>query len=268
MSRFREVFPARKAIIGLCHLPPLPDYPDSPGIDALLTHALNDLRVLQDGGFDGILIENEYDRPHRVSVEPGTVAAMTEITMAVSSAAEKIIVGCEILLNDPRASFDVAKASGATFIRTDYFVDKMTRPQYGEFEIDPEGLINYRKEIAADDVLILADIQVKYATMIEKRPLQESARLACIKGADAVVVTGDETGDAPTVAQLRAARSGVITSGFDIPVLIGSGLAAGNAAILLGECDGAIVGTALMRDRQVDAAAMQRLLDAAEKART
>ena len=268
MSRFREVFSGRKAIIGLCHLPPLPDYPDSPGIDALLAHAFNDLRVLQDGGFDGILVENEYDRPHRVSAEPGTIAAMSEITIAVSSAAEKITVGCEILLNDPKASLDVAKASAATFIRTDYFVDRMTRPQYGEFEIDPEGLINYRKKIAATDVLILADIQVKYATMIEERPLQESAHIACIKGADAVVVTGDETGDAPTVGQLRAARSGVIASGLDIPVIIGSGLAADNAAELLGECDGAIVGTALMRDRQVDASAAQRLMQEAEKART
>lgn len=267
MSRFREVFPARKAIIGLSHLPPLPDYPDSPGIDVLRRHALSDLRVLQDGGFDGILIENEYDRPHRVTAAPATIASMIEIATAVSAAAEKIVPGCEILLNDPKASLDVAKAAGAAFIRTDYFVDRMTRPQYGEFEIDPEGLINYRKKIAAVDVLILADIQVKYAAMIGKRPLRESARLACSKGADAVVVTGDETGDAPTVGQLREARSGVIDSGLDIPVLIGSGLAAGNATELLGECDGAIVGTALMRDRQVDASALQRLMLEVEKLR-
>jgi predicted TIM-barrel enzyme len=117
-------------------------------------------------------------------------------------------------------------------------------------------------------VLILADIQVKYAAMIGKRTLRESARLACSKGADAVIVTGDETGDAPTVGQLREARSGVIDGGLDIPVLIGSGLAAGNATELLGECDGAIVGTALMRDRRVDASALQRLMLEVEKLRT
>lgn len=268
MSRFYELFPGHKTIIGLSHLPPLPDYPDSPGIDALRAHALEDLRVLQSGGADGVLIENEYDRPHRILAEAMTVDSMTEITRHVSQAAEGIIVGCEILLNDPKASLDVAKACGARFVRTDYFVDRMMRPQYGEFEIDAEELIRYRQEIGAADVLILADIQVKYATMIEKRSLQDSARLACLKGADAIVVTGDETGDAPAVQALRQAREGVAVSGLDVPVLIGSGLAADNAVTLLAECEGAIVGTALMEDRRVDRAALQRLMTKVEKART
>lgn len=267
MSRFHEVFSARKVIIGLSHLPPLPDYPDSPGIDALRAHALNDLQRLQRGGFDGILIENEYDRPHRVLAEPATIDSMMAVTSSVAREAEKIVVGCEILLNDPRASLDVASACGARFIRTDYFVDRMSRPQYGEFEIDPEGLITYREKSGASDVLIMADIQVKYATMLEDRSLQESARLACLKGADAIVVTGDETGDAPTVQQLRQARSGVVAGGFDVPVLIGSGLAADNALELLAECEGAIVGTALMRSRKVDASAIQALMVEVEKAR-
>lgn len=264
MSRFREIFSAPKAIIGLSHLPPLPDYPGSPGIDPLRAHALSDLAVLQTMGCDGILIENEYDRPHRVLAEAETLSAMTEITTTVARAATGILVGCEILLNDPRASLDVAKASGARFIRTDYFVDRMSRPQYGEFDIDPDGLIRYRQEIAAMDVLILADIQVKYATMIDDRSLRESARLACISGADAVVVTGDETGDAPTIGQLRAVRDGV--DGLDIPVLIGSGLDSANASKLLAECDGAIVGTALMRDRKVDADATRQLMAEVKKA--
>ncbi len=267
MSRFREIFPGNKPLIGLSHLPPLPDYPDSPGIDGLRTHALNDVRVLQSGDFDGVLIENEYDRPHRVKAEPETVSAMTDVTATVCAAAKNIVIGCEILLNDPKASLDVAKAAGADFIRTDYFIDKMARPQYGEFEIDPAGLMEYRKEIKASSVLILADIQVKYATMLEKRALQESARLACLQGADAIIVTGDETGDAPTVHQLREARSGVNASGLDVPVLIGSGLATINAFDLLTACDGAIVGTYLMREGKVDAVAMQRLLDEVEKAR-
>ena len=72
----------------------------------------------------------------------------------------------------------------------------MTRPGYGEFAIDPKGLIDYRKSLGAEDILILADIQVKYATMINPRPLAESARLACEENADALVVTGGKTGDA------------------------------------------------------------------------
>jgi membrane complex biogenesis BtpA family protein len=255
MTSFRDLFPGAQAIIGMIHLPPLPDYPESPGIDSVIRHALRDLRVLEEAGFDGVLIENEYDRPHRVTVKPETVSAMTRVTQAVVQESKKPVVGCEILLNDPFASLTVASKSRAGFIRTDYFVDAMTRPGYGEFEIDPQALIEHRKSLGAEDVLILADIQVKYATMIEPRPLAESARSASDHKADAIVVTGSETGDAPTIEDLREARSGA-----DLPVLIGSGLDAENAASLLAVCDGAIVGSSLMHKRAVDPQAAALLM--------
>lgn len=262
MSRFREVFPRAKTIIAVCHLPPLPDYPGSPGTGALVEHALADLAVLERAGVDGMLVENEHDRPHRVRAEPATVAAMTAVTTAACRAAKTVRVGCEILLNDPQASLDVAATSKAQFIRTDYFVDRMARPGYGEFDIDPAGLLAYRREIRAGKILILADIQVKYATMLEERSLEESARQACLHGADAVVVSGDETGDAPEARRLREARAGVARAGDAVPVLVGSGLDPVNARELLSECDGAIVGTALMEDGSIDAGRLDRLLDA------
>ncbi len=255
MSRFSDLFPAAKPIIGMIHLPPLPGYPESTGIGDAIRHAVRDLRVLEEAGVDGVLIENEYDRPHRVTATPETIAAMTRITRAVVQESENAIIGCEILLNDPQASLAIAGMSGASFIRTDYFVDAMTRPEYGEFEIDPKGLIDYRISIGAENVLILADIQVKYATMINPRPLTESARLACAEGSDALVVTGGESGDAPLIEDLRDAMSG-----SDVSVLTGSGFNADNAVELLAECDGAIVGTALMKDRAVDPLAIDLMM--------
>jgi len=252
LSRFRDLFRGDKTIIGMIHLPPLPGFAESKGIDHATRRAVADLHVLEKAGVDGVLIENEYDRPHRVTAAPETVAAMTAITQAVVQESERLIVGCEILLNDPKASLAVAKMSGAQFIRTDYFIDAMTRPGYGEFTIDADDLVIYRSAMDADDILILADIQVKYATMIRNRSLAESAKLACEKQADAIVVTGDVTGNAPVIEHLREAAGGVAASGRDTPVLIGSGLDADNAKTLLAESDGAIVGTALMRDKAVD----------------
>lgn len=267
MSRFHEVFPGRRPVIGVIHLPALPGYPESPGIESIVRKALDDLHALEKGGVDGVLVENEYDRPHRVVAAPETLAAMTRVTRAIVEHSG-IAVGCEILLNDPQGSLAVAQMSGARFIRTDYFVDAMTRPEYGEFAIDPEGLVRYRRRIGADQVLILADIQVKYATMIEARPLSESARLACLQRADAVIVTGTATGDAPTPGHLREAAEGVASSGLTVPVLAGSGVTAANAAALMRCCDGAIVGTALLRDRAVDADAVRRLVAGAGSLRS
>ena len=254
MTRFRQLFGDGKVLIGMIHLPPLPDYPGSPGLERIIEHAVEDAAALKSAGFDGVLLENEYDRPHRVKATPETVYAMTMVTAAVVERSHDVRVGCEILLNDPSASLDVVRAAGADFIRTDYFVDRMTRPEYGEFDIDPDGLIAYREQIGAGDVLILADIQVKYATMIEPRALAESARIACEKGADAVVVSGDATGDAPRAESLRDAAEG-------LPVLVGSGIAPANAAELIDACDGAIVGTSLMKDRVVDLSRAIRLVE-------
>jgi len=238
----------------MIHLPPLPGYPDSKGIKHAIQHAVADLRALEEGGVDGVLIENEYDRPHRITAAPETIAAMTSIARAVVQESESVVIGCEILLNDPKASLAVASMAGARFIRTDYFIDRMTRPEYGEFEIDPDALLDYRSSIGADDVLVLADIQVKYATMVDPCALRESAERASKKSADALIVTGDASGDAPTAEHLRDA------AGTGVPVLIGSGLRPDNAEALLEECDGAIVGTALMRDKSIDADALKLLM--------
>lgn len=254
MADFRKVFPNAKPVIGMIHLPPLPGYPGSKGINHAIRHAVADLRTLEEGGADGVLIENEHDQPHRITATPETIAALTRITRAVVQESESAVVGCEILLNDPKASLAVARMTGARFIRTDYFVDRMTRPEYGEFEIDPDGLLEYRSSIGAGNILILADIQVKYATMIEPRSLRDSAINAVEKGADALIVTGDTSGDAPTAEHLRDA------AGQGLPVLIGSGFKAENAAALLGECDGAIVGTSLMRNGSVHPDALELLM--------
>jgi uncharacterized protein len=254
VDRFRKFFPHQSTIIGVIHLPPLPGYPNSKGIEHAIRHAVADLRALEEGGADGVLVENEHDRPHRVTANRETIAAMTRINRAVVQESETIRVGCEILLNDPKASLAVAQMAGAAFIRTDYFVDRMTRPEYGEFEIDPTSLTDYRQKIGADNILILADIQVKYATMVEPRPLHESARLAKANGADALIITGNATGEAPTIDNLRA------VSDAGIPTLIGSGLQPGNARSLLSACDGAIVGSSLMQDGGVDSDAVELLM--------
>jgi membrane complex biogenesis BtpA family protein len=264
MNTFETVFASAKPIIGFIHLPPLPGFGGHPGLDALVRHALADLDVLMACKIDGVLVENEYDRPHLVSATPAVLAAMKDITSAVVAVGRNIVVGCEILLNDPRASLEVAACSGAQFIRSDYFVDRMSRPGYGEFVIDPEGLVQYRDQ-HAPGVLILADIQVKYASMIQNRPLVESAELAARAGADAVIVTGDATGDAPRVDHLAEAAKGIAGSGQRIPVLIGSGLNAQNAMPLLQSCDGAIVGTSLMTDSKIDAQKSNALMQVVQR---
>ncbi len=259
--KFFERFGSAKPIIGVIHLPALPGYADSTGLDAAIDKALRDLAALEEGGAQGVLVENEYDRPHRVTSSPETTAAMTRITREVEVAAQSIVVGAEILLNDPEASLAVTLAAGGSFIRTDYFVDPMTRPEHGGvMRIDPDGLIAYRSSIGADHIMILADIQVKYATMLVERSLAESAALAAQKGADAIVVSGDATGEPPGVEAIAEAKEGA----GPVPVILGSGLDAANAAGLLAVADGAIVGTSLKTGDHVAAERVAELVAVAK----
>jgi len=242
-------------VIGVIHLPPMPGFAGSPGIEAVIEKALVDQHALQAGGIDGVLVENENDHPHEIAAGPSTIAHMTRVAAALVAQAS-VPVGVEILLNDPKASLAVAAAAGARFIRTDYFVDRMIRPEYGEMDIDPVGLMALRARLGAGNVLVLADIQVKYARMFELRPLAESAALARDNGADAVVVTGIATADAPSTTDIRSARDGA--SGC--PVLIGSGLDAANAETLLRGAGGAIVGTSLKTGDRVDVERVRTLM--------
>jgi membrane complex biogenesis BtpA family protein len=260
MSSFRKSFPRAKSIIGVIHLPALPGYPDSPGINACIDKALADLVALEAGGADGVLVENEYDQPHRLLAERETVACMTRITAEVVAGAKRSVVGIEILINDPEASLAVAQAAGARFIRTDYFTDPMEREEYGgAMRIDAPGLLAYRDRLGADDIMIMADIQVKYARLMVERGLAESAQIALDAGADAVIVSGDATGDPTRVRDLALAKQGA----GEGPVLIGSGLDAGNARALLAPCDGAVVGTSLKSGSMIDAAKVAAVVDAA-----
>jgi hypothetical protein len=185
-----------------------------------------------------------------------TIAAMTRVTRELVARSSKTKVGAEILLNDPEASLAVASMSGAAFIRTDYFVDPMERPEHGgAMRIDPEALLTYRRDIGASNVLVLADVQVKYARMLVERSLEESARLAREHGADAVVVSGAATGQAPAVADVERAKRGA----GKVPVLVGSGVDLENARALLAVADGAIVGTSLMHQGAIDARKVEAL---------
>lgn len=241
--KFNKVFRASKPVIGMIHLWPLVGYQKHPGMGKVIKKALMDLEALGKGGVNGVLVENDADQPHQVKVGPEIIAAMTRVVSEVIKKA-KVPVGVEVLLNDPKASLAIAKATGSKFIRTDYFVDRMSREEYGgEMKIDPKGLIEYRQKIEAEPVLILTDVQVKHAQLLEKgKPIQKSVKQAIQAGSDGVIVTGSWTGVEPDLSELKKAK--LVANNW--PVLVGSGLSVENAVELLGVADGAIVGSSLM----------------------
>ena len=234
----------KKHIIGALHFMPLLGYPEFSSMDTVLDNALTDLDALEKGGIDAIIIENNYDLPHKITVGHETVAAMTYLGSELKKHT-RLPLGVSVLWNDYRAALSIAKVLGAEFVRVPVFVDSVST-DFGIISAEPENVINYRKSIGAESVKIFADIQVKHAIMLNQRPIGESAEEAEQKGADAIIVTGKWTGNAPEIGKLKEAKESV-----SIPVLIGSGLDQKNSLGLLKHADGAIVSTSLKEGLEV-----------------
>ena len=168
---------------------------------------------------------------------------MTTVTRALVAAANRLPVGIEILLNDPEASLAVAHAAGADFIRTDYFADEMSRPEHGVMRIAPERGDRLPRAHRGRPCArpgrhpgqVRADARPAHARGVRARRARAGRR--CDRR------HGHAHGRAASPQDVLAAREGA----GDCPVLVGSGLAPGNARALLEVADGAIVGTSLMR---------------------
>lgn len=241
-TAFTNLFSGR-AIFGMVHLRALPGAPLFTSMDDVLELALHDARALRDGGCAGLVIENFGDRPFtRARVEAETVAAMT---YAIAQIRRDVALpfGVNVLRNDALSALAVAAATGAAFIRVNIHTGAAVTDQ-GLIEGDAYATLRKRASLAPD-VLIFADSLVKHATPLGD-PSPKDLRLRGL--ADAIIVTGSETGAAADPSRLRELRALL-----DAPLLVGSGLNAENAA-QFADADGAIVGTSLKTGERVDVA--------------
>jgi membrane complex biogenesis BtpA family protein len=239
-----QLFDAKKAFIGVIHLPPLPGSPRWHGdLGKVLDRARQEAEVLVQGGVHGIVVENYGDAPFRIGrVDSETVSAMTLAVQAVRDVSP-LPVGVNMLRNDAGSALAVAAVTGAGFIRVNV--------HYGVMAAH-EGLVQgeafdtlRRREALGVDVNILADVLVKHAEPLADTDLGLMAKETATRGlADGLIISGPATGLPTSAADLAAARREV-PGGL---ILVGSGITESNAEELLAIADGAIVGTSLKRD--------------------
>lgn len=232
---------SRRALFGMVHLDALPGSPHFRSLDQVIENAIRDARAIAKGGCTGFAIENYGDKPFtRGRVEAETVAAMTRVIVEVTREVP-LPFGVNVLRNDALSALAIAAATNATFIRVNVHTGAMVTDQ-GIIEGDAYATLRKRAQLAPQ-VLIFADYLVKHAT-----PLGEvSANDLRERGlADALIVTGVATGAAADPSRLAEVRA--VT---DAPLLLGSGLTAGNAS-QFADADAAIVGTSLKTNGVVD----------------
>ena len=225
--------------MGMVHLGPLLGYPNSPPIEEIINNAIQDARIFQDAGYDAILVENNYDLPHEIFVSSGTAVSMGKCIAELKKVVT-IPIGVCVLWNDYKTALSLAKLYELQFIRIAVFVDHV-RTDFGEIFPCSKQLNEYKKLVGADNVLIFTDIQVKHSTLLNLRPISESALEAIEQKSDGLIITGRWTGDAPVLDQIQSVRGAV----KDFPILIGSGTDESNLSLLLKYANGIIVGTSV-----------------------
>jgi hypothetical protein len=241
-----DLFPAPKPVIGMVHLWPLPGAPGYTGygMQVIVEHALRDAEALVQGGVDGLVVENMWDLPYYVGndVKP---EAMTAQAVAAAEVVKNfpVPVGINVIHNGGVVCLAIAVAAGARFIRVCILTGARVWDT-GDFDHGCAAeLMRKRKELAADRIHIFADVDKKHSVPFPGIDLQTHIQWTEFYGADALIVSGKFTGNAPDVEKVREAKR-LATR----PVLIGSGCSAENAAAFLQCADGIIVGTSLKRD--------------------
>lgn len=250
------------SLIGVIHLPPLPGSPRYQGsLGAILDQAAADALALEAAGFEAAILENFGDAPFFPGrVPPITVAAMTAAALAAKGAASTLELGVNVLRNDAEAALSVAVAAGARMIRINVHAGARLTDQ-GVVEGRAFETLRLRRELGAEHLRLLCDVDVKHSAALAPRPIAEEAEEIAGRGlADAILVTGSGTGRAVLHKHLDDVRAAV-----RVPVLVASGVTPETLPALRG-AHGVIVGSCLRESgvagEPVDPAAAVRFVEA------
>ena len=265
------LFGRRKAVIGMIHCRPLPGAPAYEGesMDSLVAFAVEEAARLKAGGVDGLIVENHGDIPFLKPEQlgPETATSMAVITDAVRRSSG-LVVGVNVLANGAVQALAVAKAAGARFVRVN---------QWANAYVANEGLLDgpagqatrYRSWLRAQDVRIFADVHVKHGAhaITGDRSIPELARDVEFFDADVTIATGQRTGDAASIDEIR-----LVAEGCGLPVVVGSGVNPGNIGAIFGAADGVIVASYLKRDgvwwNEIDPERLRHFMVEANRARS
>ena len=247
---FARIFSVNKPIIPTLHLLSLPGAPfyDGMPIDDIVQYTMDEVEDLVECGVDGFIVENHGDipfvKPERFPDE--TIAAMAVVGREVSKVCKKhkLALGVNCLANAAIPALSIAKAIDADFIRVNQFVNAYVANE-GFVEGLAGEILRYRKNIKGEDIAIFADAHVKHGShaIVADRSIEEQAKDVLFFAGDALICTGQRTGDAPTDEELRT-----IKCRDDVPVLVGSGMTPDNVDRILSVADGGSVASYFKKD--------------------
>lgn len=243
-SAIQDIFSRDKVVIGVIHCEAFPGAPKYNGKDfsSIVERALRDAENYIAGGVHGLIVENHGDIPFSKpeDIGPETAAFMAVITDNIRQRFS-VPLGINVLANAAIPALATALAGGADFVRVNQWANAYIANE-GFVEGAAAKALRYRNQLQASHIRVFADSHVKHGShaIVADRSVAELTRDVEFFEADAVIATGQRTGDSATLSEIDDIRSAT-----SLPLLVGSGVTPDNVATILGRTQGVIVASAL-----------------------
>ena len=147
---------------------------------AVIDRAEEEADILEQGGVNGIIVENFGDVPFRTGrLDPETISGMT---VAVGRVMETVSVpvGINMLRNDALSALGIAAVTGAKFIRVNVHYGVMAAEE-GLIEGEAFQTMRRRQALNADGKVV-ADVLVKHAVPLGPVDVGQIARETAQRG--------------------------------------------------------------------------------------
>lgn len=235
----QTLFGVKKPIIAMLHLDPLPGDPRyhyGDTMERVVEHAITDLRALQEGGVDGILISNEFSLPYQRHMRFVTPAAMAYVVGWLRPEL-RVPFGVDCI-SDGEATIELAAAVGADFVRGTFC--GVYVGDGGLYNNDFSALLRRKAELHLVDLKMLYFINPESDRNLDTRPLADIAKSTIFKAhPDGLCISANAAGqdvDDALIASVKQANPEVV-------VLCNTGCRPDTIAQKLRFGDAAVVGT-------------------------
>lgn len=234
-----KLFGVEKPIIAMLHLDPLPGDPRwryGDTMESVVQHALADLKALQDGGVDGILISNEFSLPYQRHMNFVTPAAMAYV---VGRLREHIRVPFGVdCISDGEATIELAAAVGAAFVRGTFC--GVYVGDGGLYNNDFSALLRRKAALHLDNLKMLYFINPESDRNLDTRPLADIAKSTIFKAhPDGLCISANAAGQDVDDALITSVKE----ANPEVVVLCNTGCRPDTIVRKLRCGDAAVVGT-------------------------
>ncbi len=254
-------FDSKPVAIAVIHLPNLRRIAFEKRVDDLVRYVENEIRIVAEAGFDGVVIENFNDKPYGKRVRDPEILGLASIALYVARKNFDGLLGLSLLRCSAVEAYRIAYAMGADFVRVNTLVETIatdsgliepTAPELAELRIFMPGLKIFAdvlcKHSGSLDLLLrfvtnLATNRGDWATILRETIIEIVKDLTERGCADAIIVTGGRTGEPPSLDLVKLVREAT-----SLPLIVGSGATPENVEKYLRYADGVIVGSYIKKD--------------------